>query len=162
MKKIIIPILLLISGLFGFVRTQDLTFEEALKQAKDENKRVIVDVYTAWCGWCKKMDKDTYAKEKIQKIINKSFVLVKLDAEGNSEIRYNNKTYMASDLALYFGVTGYPTTVFLEPDGRVIEYKYDTYSMANLPGYYAADDFKKVLKYFRDGKYKNTDLSTIF
>ena len=108
------------------------------------------------------MDKDTYAKEKIQRIIDKSFVLVKLDAEGSSKIKYNGKTYTASELAASFGVTGYPTTVFLEANGKVIGYKYDNYDMNNLPGYFAANDFKKVLKYFRDGKYKNTDLSSIF
>jgi thioredoxin-related protein len=162
MKKIIILYLLLFSGLFSLIQSQDITFEEALERAKDENKRIIVDVYTDWCGWCKKMDKDTYAKEKIQKIIDKSFVLVKLDAEGSYKIKFNGKSYSASELALHFQVTGYPTTVFLEPDGKVIEYKYDNYRMTNLPGYFSADDFRKILKYFRDGKYKTTDMSLVF
>ncbi|HJY62843.1 MAG TPA: hypothetical protein VJ455_01700, partial [Ignavibacteria bacterium] len=74
---------------------------------------------------------------------------------------YNGTEYTETDLALYFEAQGYPTTVFLEPEGKVIEYKYNNYIMKNLPGYFKADEFKKMLKYIRDGKYKNTDLSTI-
>jgi thioredoxin-related protein len=51
--------------------------------------------------------------------------------------------------------------VFLEPDGKVIEYKYDKVSMNNVPGYFKTKDFKKILEYIKDGMYKDTDLSTI-
>jgi thioredoxin-related protein len=139
----------------------ELSFDDAMKKAKKENKRVIVDVYTDWCGWCKKMDKNVYGDADIKKIVEDNFIFVKLDAEGSGKNSYKGKSYTDSDLAVYFQVSGYPTTVFLEPDGKIIEYKYDKYSMNNLPGYYGADDFKKVLEYIRDGKYKDTDLSTI-
>lgn len=140
---------------------QEQNITDALKKAKSENKKVIVDVYTDWCGWCKKMDKDAYGNSEIRKIIEDDFILVKLDAEGSGKNQYRGKSYTDSELAAYFQVSGYPTTVFLEPDGKVIEYKYDKYSMNNLPGYYPADEFKKVLEYIRDEKYKDTDLSTI-
>lgn len=140
---------------------QKLSFDDALKKAKKDNKKVIIDVYTDWCGWCKKMDKGAYSDSDIKKIIEENFVFVKLDAEGSGKNSYNGKTYTDSELAGYFQVSGYPTTVFLEPDGKVIEYNYDKFPMNNLPGYYPSDDFKKVLEYIRDEKYKNTDLSTI-
>lgn len=140
---------------------QEMSFDEALKKAKKENKKIIVDVYTDWCGWCKKMDEESYSNKEIKKIIKDNFIVVKLDAEGSGKNSYKGKSYTDSELAAYFQVSGYPTTVFLKPDGKVIEYNYDNYKMNNLPGYYPADDFKKVLEYIRDDKYKDTDLSTI-
>lgn len=136
-------------------------FDAALKTAKKENKRVIVDVYTDWCGWCKKMDADVYAKKKIKELVEDNFVFVKLNAEGGGKIKYRGKDYAESELASYFQVTGYPTTVFLEPNGKVIEYKYDNVKMNNLPGYYKLSDFRKILEYISDGSYEDTDLSTI-
>lgn len=142
-------------------KAQEKNFNEALKKAKDEGKILVVDVYTDWCGWCKVMDRDTYGNSKIKKIIEESFVLVKLDAEGNEKITYMGKEYSGPDLAAYFQVTAYPTTVFLEPGGKIIEFKYDGYVMNSIPGYLNARDFRKILRYFRDGRYKDTDLSTI-
>ena len=97
----------------------------------------------------------------IKKIINDNFIYVKLNAEGNGVNSYMGKSYTDGELAEYFQVTGYPTTVFLDSKGKIIEFDYDKTKMYNLPGYYETKDFKKVLEYIRDGKYKNTDLSTI-
>jgi thioredoxin-related protein len=161
--KYVLLILIAVSLGFGCSHTnaQKLSFDEALKTAKKENKKVIVDVYTDWCGWCKKMDKDAYSNPDIKEIIEDDFILVKLDAEGSGTNNYNGKKYTDAELATYFQVSGYPTTVFLDSKGRIIEFNYDKYKMNNLPGYYPAKDFKKVLEYMRDDKYKDTDLSTI-
>ncbi len=137
------------------------SFDDALNLAKEQNKVVIVDVYTDWCGWCKKMDKDTYSNGDIKDLINDNFIYLKLDAESSEKHSYNGKTYTSADLAYYFQVDGFPSHVFLDPDGNVIEFKYNKFKMNNLPGYYGAKDFKKILEYFMEGKYKDTDLSAI-
>ena len=163
-KKINFTLLFFLIYALIFVKTGTAysgTFEEALKAAKEQNKKVVVDVYTDWCGWCKKMDKDSYSNNLIKDLIKENFVYVKLDAESSSSVTYNGKSYTGTDLAAYFQVSGYPTHVFLEPDGKIIEFSYDNYKMNNLPGYYKATDFKKVLEFIRDEKYKDTDLSTI-
>jgi len=147
-----------------FLRSSNLfagSFDDALKAAQEQNKKVIVDVYTDWCGWCKKMDRDSYSNKDIKELINDDFIYVKLDAESYSVVHYRGKSYTGVELAAFFEVSGYPTHVFLEPDSKVIEFKYDKYNMNNLPGYFNASDFKKVLEYMRDEKYKDTDLSTI-
>lgn len=135
--------------------------EEALKQAKEEDKKVIIDVYTDWCGWCKKMDRDTYLNKDIKRLIDDNFIYVKLNAEGTARDNYDGKSYSGSELASYFQVSGFPTHVFLEPDGKIIEFKYDKYRMINIPGYFGAEDFKKILEFVRDEKYKDSDLSTV-
>lgn len=148
--------------LFGIAaKSQTTGFNDALKTAKDDNKRVIVDIYTDWCGWCKKMDADAYNNKDIKELIEDNFVFVKLNAEGSNKVKFNGKEMTETDLALLFQATGYPTTVFLEPNGKIIEYKYDKQSMNNLPGYFKASDYKKILQFIIDGKYKDTDMSTI-
>lgn len=135
------------------------SFNDALLKAKSEDKRVIIDIYTDWCGWCKKMDAEVYSNKEIKNIIEENFVFVKLDAESNDKVTYNGKSVSLSDLALQFNAVGYPTTVFLEPDGQLIQIKYDNSVMNNIPGYYPTKEFKKILEFIRDGKYKDEDLS---
>ena len=136
-------------------------FEDALKEAAAENKRVVVDVYTDWCGWCKKMDEEAYSNSEVKKLLEDNFVLVKLNAEGKDKLTYNGKKYTEEELSYYFEVFSFPTTIFLEPDGKVISFKYDNYPMKNIPGYVKTDEFRKLLIFFRDGKYKDIDLSTV-
>src|SRR6266496_3066191 len=81
---------------------QNNSFNDALKDAKENNKRVIVDIYTDWCGWCKKMDADSYNNKDIKKIIEENFVFIKLDAESNKKLKYNEKEMTETDLAVLF------------------------------------------------------------
>jgi thioredoxin-related protein len=138
-----------------------LSFNDALTKAKQENKKVIVDIYTDWCGWCKKMDAEAYSNEEVKKIIEDNFVFVKLDAEGKNKVTYKGKQYTEEELSLFFDVFSFPTTLFLEPDGKLIEYTYDKMKMKNLPGYFKTEDFKKILNYFKDNNYKDSDLSVL-
>jgi len=119
-----------------------------LGEAKKQNKRVLVDVYTDWCGWCKRMDRDTYAKTEVQKYLNEAFIPVKLNAESSKRATYKGTEYSYRQLASGFRVNGYPATVFLEADGSHI---------TTAPGYMGAADFLSVLRYIGDGHYKDKD-----
>src|SRR5687767_13838353 len=57
----------------------------SLRQASRQNKLVLVDVYTDWCGWCKKLDKDTYSDPSVISFLNSGFVCLKVDAEDGGE-----------------------------------------------------------------------------
>ena len=70
-----------------------VSIEEAEKMNKEKPKKIMVDVYTDWCGWCKKMDKDTFSNPVIAEIINEHYYAVKLNAEGKDEIIFNGTTY---------------------------------------------------------------------
>jgi thiol:disulfide interchange protein len=110
----IITLLLVISTLAGF----DMVFageikwgnslSEALNTAKSQNKPVMVDFYTDWCGWCKKLDSDTYSDSKVQALADK-FVCVKVDGDKDR----------AS--VLKYDISGYPTIVFLDNTGKEID-----------------------------------------
>ena len=120
-------------------------YGEAISSAKESGKKVIVDVYTDWCGWCKKMDKEVYAKEKIKETLEKYFEPVKLDAESKTSHQVDGKAVTERQIAKSFGVTGYPTTLFLDSDGEPI---------TKVPGYIKEDMFVKLLEYIGAEHYK--------
>jgi uncharacterized protein YyaL (SSP411 family) len=57
-----------------------LTFEEAIALHKENPKKVLIDLYTDWCGWCKVMDRETYSNAEISTYINENFYPIKFNA----------------------------------------------------------------------------------
>ena len=117
-------------------------WNEGLAAASGGTKPVIVDVYTDWCGWCKRMDRDVYARSDVSEYLNEHFVMVRLNAESAERVNYAGRSLAARALAGSFEVTGYPTTIFLKPDGT---------HLVNVPGYIPADKFLKLVRYIGDG-----------
>lgn len=112
MKKIGLLFVVLVAAVA--VMAQGIVFEtgtwsELLAKAKETGKPVFVDVYTTWCGPCKVMSKDIFPLESVGKVYNESFVSYKLDAEKGEGV----------DLAKKYAVRGYPTYLYLNPDGMV-------------------------------------------
>lgn len=124
-----------------------VSFNEGMAKAKAENKKVILDVYTDWCTWCKKMDSDVYTDAKVAQIMNEKFVAIKLNAEANKSIQYENTSYTHAEFSQALGVTGYPATVFFGTDTKPITL---------LPGYVDAERFASILHYIGDDHYKTT------
>lgn len=123
-----------------------LSYNEGLALAEKESKYVLIDFYTDWCGYCKKMDKETYSNEKVKGILNENFVVVKVNAESDNKVIENGKEITERELAKLYQVTGYPTTWFLESNHSRI---------APLPGYVAAERFVPVLNYIGEGWHKS-------
>jgi uncharacterized protein YyaL (SSP411 family) len=125
MKKIavILSVFITILGLYAFKPKNEevkwMGFNEGYALAKKKNKIMLVDVYTEWCGWCKRMDKDTYAKSSISSVLNDKYVSVKFNPEVEGvKYTYNGKTYDGPGLAAAISnnsISGYPSTVFINP-----------------------------------------------
>lgn len=81
--------------------------------AKKQNKKILVDVYTDWCTWCKVMDRQTFPNPAITAILSKSFVLVKANAEDEKD---------GTKLAMQYGVNSFPMVMFFEPTGKLKAY----------------------------------------
>lgn len=117
-------------------------WDAGLREAGKSQRPVLVDVYTDWCGWCKRMDRDVYSRPEIRDYLSSRFVTIRLNAESNDAARYEGRAWTSRSLASRFQVSGYPTTIFLRANGE---------HLANLPGYIEADRFLTLLRYVGDG-----------
>jgi thioredoxin-related protein len=113
-------------------------FERGLEEARNTNKKVLLDVYTDWCSWCKKMDADVYASASIVRILEAHFIAIKLNAESSRELTYDGRRYSQAAFARALGVSGYPTTVFLDSQSKPITI---------VPGYVEPSRFGQILRY---------------
>ncbi len=140
-----------------------LSWEEAVKLAETDKdpKKIFVDVYTDWCGWCKKMDKDTFQNTEVAAYMAKNFYMVKMDGEGKDPIEFKGKTYKFVPsgrkgyhefaAALMQGKMSYPTTIFLDEKMNML---------SPVPGYQKPKPFLEIAKYFGDDIYKDKDWKT--
>jgi uncharacterized protein YyaL (SSP411 family) len=126
---------------------------QALDAYTNEPRPILVDMYTDWCGWCKVMERETYANDAVANYINTHYYAVKFDAESKTEVvwggkKYNyNAQYRANELAVYLmgGQMSYPTTIFLaNPNAQP----------APLPGFLKPNEIEAPLKFFGDGVFK--------
>jgi thiol-disulfide isomerase/thioredoxin len=94
---------------------RELAFDAALAEATTNNKIVLIDFFTTWCGPCKRLDQTTWKDEKVCAWLAETTVALKIDAEKQAE------------LAQRFAVTAYPTIVFVRADGafmdRIVGYR---------------------------------------
>lgn len=133
---------------------QWMSFEEAVNLSEKEPKKLFIDVYTHWCGWCKKMDKTTFTEPDVVKLLNEKFYPVKLDAETRDTIRFRDKVfkyvaeYKANELAISLlnGKMGYPSYVLLD----------ESFSMLTpaIQSYLTKEDLMPVLKYYGENIFK--------
>ena len=70
-----------------------LTFEEAIALHEKEPKKLLIDLYTDWCGWCKVMDRNTYSQADIASYINENFYPVKFNAEQKEPVEFRGHTF---------------------------------------------------------------------
>lgn len=82
----------------------------AIEVARAEGKLIVADVYTDWCGWCKKMDKEIYSDPAIV-ALSRQQVFLKVNAEDGGQ---------GQSFAEQMRVKGYPTTIILDGNGRVL------------------------------------------
>ncbi len=86
-------------------------WQEALEQAKQENKLLFVDSYAKWCGPCKRMAKQEFVKPEVGEVYNSNFINLKLDMETKNGRTFDSK----------YPVSAYPTMFFLNGDGEVVK-----------------------------------------
>ncbi|OYU94720.1 MAG: hypothetical protein CFE21_13595 [Bacteroidetes bacterium B1(2017)] len=100
-------------------------FNKGYEMAKKKNKIMLVDVYTDWCGWCKRMDKDAYSKANIISAVNADFIAVKFNPEIQGvTYTFEGKSYTGEQLAgviSNYQINGYPTTIFIYPKAKKSE-----------------------------------------
>lgn len=134
-----------------------LSFEEVEEKLAKERKKLLVGIYRDGCGWCKKMEEETFKDPVIVDYIKRNFYAVKLNAEGQESITFQGKTYGFvkngkrghHELAIEItrGEQGLPATVFLDEDVNIIQ---------SFSGYQSPEEFEKVMTYFGEDHHFTT------
>ena len=115
MKKISLLVLSLFSAASVFAQNRAIQFEtgkfaDVLAKAKKENKPIMMDAYTTWCGPCKMMDKMVFTNDTVADFYNANFIAYKADMEKGEGL----------ELAKRYEVRAYPNFLFLDAEGNVL------------------------------------------
>jgi len=137
------------------VKVKWYTFEEAVKLAEKEPKKLFIDVYTDWCGWCKRMDQNTFSHPVIAEYLNTYFYPVKFNAESTKPIEFAGKTFINEGsgsrsphqlaVALLQGRMSYPSVAYMTEDLQLL---------TAVPGYLEPKGIEPILEYFAKDSYK--------
>lgn len=150
---ILVGILCMASGARLVAQTDSkinwLSWEEAIELSQMEKKKIFIDVYTDWCGWCKKMDASTFQETYIADYINENYYAIKFNAEQKESIELNGTVYKFVKsgrrgyhelaAAIMRGKMSYPTVVFLDEQFELIQ---------PIPGFRDAATFEMIMTYF--------------
>jgi thioredoxin-related protein len=112
-------------------------WDDGVTAAYGEGKKIIVDVYTDWCGWCKKMDKASYGDAAAKELIAEYFIPIKLNGESNELVSFGSERITEAEVAKLFNVDSYPTTLVFDENLKLI-YKES--------GYIEPKEFTRLLK----------------
>lgn len=92
------------------INFEEGTFAEALEKAKTSNKLLFADFYTSWCGPCKMLARDVFTLNEVADYFNKHFISMKIDCEKGEGVELRQR----------FGVSAYPTLLFIDGKGNVV------------------------------------------
>jgi len=131
------------------------SFEEAIAANEQEPRKIFIDIYTDWCGWCKKLDKETFRNPVIVDMLNTQFYAVKFNAESREPVRFAGRTFINEGegsrnphqlaVALLQGKMSYPSAAYMDEDMQLL---------TSVPGFLTAQQLEPVLEYFSSDRYK--------
>ena len=165
MKKVLFFIIVVICGAQAVTaQVKWMGIEEAMRKQDSMPKTVMIDMYTDWCGWCKKMDAETFSNPELAAYITANFYPVKFDAETTDTIMFpikhtdektgkvtselkpfinmqtgNRSPHLLAQMLLS-GRMSYPTIVFIDFEGNI----------APVPGYQTVENLEPLLIYFAE------------
>ena len=110
------------------------SYNEAMALNKSMNKKVYINFYTDWCGYCRMMEKKTFTDEKVIAYLNTNYIPVRVNAEKERKV------------AMMYGAQAFPDNTFITEKGELI---------GKQPGYLSPEDFLKVITFVYEDKYKS-------
>lgn len=161
MKKLMMmmAILLATTTLDAQEKIQWMDFEEAVSACTKQPKKIFVDVYTNWCGWCKKMDQTTFADPEVAKYMNENYYAVKFNAERTDPVTFQGQEFVFVTgpdgkkgihqlaAAMLQNKLSYPSYVIFNEQMQLIQV---------IPGYQKTETFLPILHFFGEDAFKTT------
>jgi outer membrane protein OmpA-like peptidoglycan-associated protein len=138
------------------------SFEDAAKLNAQTHKKVFIDIFTDWCGWCKELDRSTFTNPAIVKLMSENFIAVKLNAERKDTVVFNGYTFVNPNPTGYRsthqlassmlkGKMMYPSMVFMDDSMRII---------TTVQSYLKPVDLEPILAYISQNKYNKVNFDT--
>jgi len=131
-----------------FEEIQWISLEKAQQKASKDGKKILVNVYTGWCEFCKKLDSEVYPDSTVRMNMNSFYHSVRLDGESDDLISFNGEIMTKFQFAQELGVRSYPTILFIDSEGELI---------LQINGYMPVNDFQSMLVYIGEEAYKRTE-----
>lgn len=135
-----------------------VTLEEAIERCKTEPRKIMVDVYTTWCGPCKMLSKNTFGNPVVAEYLNTHYYCVKFNAESSDTVHYEGQEFTNPEynpqatgrnsvhqFTRYAGVNAYPTILFMDEAGKFL---------LPVPGYLTPPQIELYLKLVAEEHYK--------
>ncbi len=154
-------ILILFMSISFTIKAQEIqwmSIEDVEEAIENEPRKVFVDVYTDWCGWCKRMDTSTFSEKDIIDFLNENYYCVKLDGEDKDVLQFSGHSFKFIDqgrrgynelaYAILEGKLSYPTYVFLDENLDVLQ---------RIKGYTTAKVLLPILDFLGNDIYKTTN-----
>jgi len=127
-----------------------LDHDAGMRQARAENKPVLLYFGRYGCAWCDHVNRKTFSDPDLKRIYGENYVLVYVDAEGGKRLRLpGGERLTEGELGVRLGAYATPLFVFMSPEGLVL---------AKVPGFKTVEDFKDYDRYVRGGHYQKQSL----
>lgn len=120
-------------------------YDQGMKLAKKENKKLFIDFTAKWCPYCRKMEATTFRDSTVIAVLNKYYIPVRVDGDSSDSLNVDGVATTEKAVARDFRVTGYPVFWFVTPGGE---------RLVSLEGYRPPDYMLRVLDYLKDNLYK--------
>ena len=128
------------------LQVKSLVFNDALAKARSEDKPIFLEFYTDWCPYCRKFQKETVNDRKVARMLAKNFVYVRFNAEDSkNRVKFDGKSFSHVELTQAFGITSYPSLVFLDSKSQPI---------TMLAGFVPPKQFATVLDFIQQKCYQ--------
>lgn len=133
-RKVIISIIItFFIGVFAYFSLQQIkpaeienapewiSFNEATEQAAAEDRLIMIDIYEVGCQFCKAMEREVFPAPAVRAVLDRDYVPVKINGHAETTLTYKGDTMSSREFAQEMGVTAYPFTVLMDPQGNIID-----------------------------------------